>query len=118
MERCADPERAGRWITPEFLDAYEQLFDLGWAQSYETYLDGELVGGLYGIRIHNFFAGESMFHNATDASKVALVHLVDRLNDSGATLLDTQWLTEHLASLGGCEVSRQEYLRLLAAAID
>ena len=118
MERCADPDRSGRWITTEFLDAYEQLFDLGWAQSYETYLDGELVGGLYGVRIHNFFAGESMFHNATDASKVALVHLVDRLNDSGATLLDTQWLTEHLASLGGCEVSRQDYLRLLAAAID
>jgi leucyl/phenylalanyl-tRNA--protein transferase len=118
MERCADPDRTGRWITTEFLDAYEQLFDLGWAQSYETYLDGKLVGGLYGVRINNFFAGESMFHDATDASKVALVHLVDRLNDSGATLLDTQWLTEHLASLGGCEVSRQDYFRLLAAAID
>lgn len=118
MERCADPDRTGRWITTEFLDAYEQLFELGWAQSYETYLDGKLVGGLYGVRINNFFAGESMFHDATDASKVALVHLVDRLNDSGATLLDTQWLTEHLASLGGCTVSRQDYFRLLASAID
>ena len=118
MERCADPDRAGRWITAQFIDAYEQLFDLGWAQSYETYLDGKLVGGLYGVRIDNFFAGESMFHDTPDASKVALVHLVDRLNDSGATLLDTQWLTDHLASLGGHEVSRRDYLRLLAAALD
>jgi leucyl/phenylalanyl-tRNA--protein transferase len=118
MERCADPDRTGRWITAEFVDAYKQLFDLGWAQSYETYLDGKLVGGLYGVRIDNFFAGESMFHDTPDASKVALVHLVDRLNDSGATLLDTQWLTDHLASLGGHEVSRRVYLRLLAAALD
>lgn len=117
MERCADPNRTGRWITTEFLDAYEQLFDLGWAQSYETYLDGQLVGGLYGVRINHFFAGESMFHDATDASKVALVHLVDQLNDSGATLLDTQWLTDHLASLGGYEVSRHDYLRLLTDAL-
>ena len=117
MERCADPDRAGRWITAHFIDAYEQLFDLGWAQSYETYLDGKLVGGLYGVRIDNFFAGESMFHDTPDASKVALVHLVDRLNDSGATLLDTQWLTDHLASLGGHEVSRRDYLCLLAAAL-
>jgi leucyl/phenylalanyl-tRNA--protein transferase len=118
MERCADPDRTGRWITAEFVDAYKQLFDLGWAQSYETYLDGKLVGGLYGVRIDNFFAGESMFHDTTDASKVALVHLVDRLNDSGAILLDTQWLTDHLASLGGREVSRRDYLHLLAAALD
>lgn len=118
MERCADPDRAGRWITAEFIDAYEQLFDLGWAHSFETYLDGKLVGGLYGVQIDNFFAGESMFHDATDASKVALVHLVDQLNDSGATLLDTQWLTDHLASLGGHEVSRRDYLRLLAASVD
>jgi leucyl/phenylalanyl-tRNA--protein transferase len=117
MERCADPDRDGRWITTEFVDAYVRLAELGWAHSVETYLDGELVGGLYGIRINRFFAGESMFHTATDASKVALTHLVDRLNADGAELLDTQWLTPHLESLGGIEVSREDYLTLLAHAV-
>ncbi len=117
MERCADPDRDGRWITTEFVDAYVRLAELGWAHSVETYLDGELVGGLYGIRINRFFAGESMFHTATDASKVALTHLVDRLNADGAELLDTQWLTPHLESLGGIEVSREDYLELLANAV-
>ena len=117
IERCADPDRDGRWITTEFVDAYVRLAELGWAHSVETYLDGELVGGLYGIRINRLFAGESMFHTATDASKVALVHLVERLNASGAELLDTQWVTPHLASLGGIEVSRRHYLELLANAV-
>ncbi len=117
MERCADPGREGRWITTEFIDAYVRLAELGWAHSVETYLDDELVGGLYGISVNRFFAGESMFHTATDASKVALVHLVDALNASGAELLDTQWLTPHLASLGGIEVERPHYLELLARAI-
>lgn len=117
MERCADPDRDGRWITTEFVDAYVRLAELGWAHSVETYLDGELVGGLYGIRINRFFAGESMFHTATDASKVALVHLVGCLNACGAELLDTQWLTPHLASLGGIEVSRERYVQLLADAV-
>jgi leucyl/phenylalanyl-tRNA--protein transferase len=117
MERCADPDRDGRWITTEFVDAYVRLAELGWAHSVETYLDGELVGGLYGIRINRFFAGESMFHTATDASKVALTHLVDRLNADGAELLDTQWLTPHLESLGGIEVTREHYLTLLAHAV-
>jgi leucyl/phenylalanyl-tRNA--protein transferase len=117
MERCADPQRQGRWITPEFVNAYVRLAELGWAHSVETYLDGELVGGLYGVRINGFFAGESMFHDARDASKVALVHLVDHLNATGAVLLDTQWATDHLASLGAIEVSRIDYVRLLAHAI-
>lgn len=118
MERCADPDRQGRWITKEFVDAYVRLADLGWAESVEVSLDGELVGGLYGVRINGFFAGESMFHDVRDASKVALVHLVDHLAACGATLLDTQWQTDHLASLGAIEVSRQDYVQLLAQAIQ
>ena len=117
MEACAAPDRPGRWITPSFVDAYTELFTLGWAHSVETYLDGELVGGLYGVRIGDLFAGESMFHVATDASKVALVHLVECLRDTDAALLDVQWATDHLASLGAVEIPRVEYLRLLAAAV-
>jgi leucyl/phenylalanyl-tRNA--protein transferase len=85
--------------------------------SVETYLDDRLVGGLYGMRIAGLFAGESMFSDATDASKVALVSLVDWLVDSGATLLDVQWTTPHLVSVGAVDVPRQEYLELLADAI-
>lgn len=118
MERCGDPNRAHGWITPSFVDAYEQLFELGWASSVETYRDGELVGGLYGIRIGGLFAGESMFASERDASKVALVALVERLHATGAMLLDVQWATEHLASLGVVEISQAEYLRRLAEAID
>ncbi|NND73960.1 MAG: leucyl/phenylalanyl-tRNA--protein transferase [Ilumatobacter sp.] len=116
IEGCADIGRTGRWITPEFVDAYQRLFELGWAHSVETYRDGELVGGLYGVRINRFFAGESMFHRATDASKVALVALVDQLNETGATMLDIQWRTDHLASLGAIEIDRTQYLRDLALA--
>ena len=95
MVRCADPRRPGGWITPNFVKAYMRLHRLGWAHSVECYDDaGELVGGLYGVRIGDFFAGESMFHTATDASKVALVALVDWLDTTGATLLDVQWMTE------------------------
>lgn len=118
MERCADPQRKGRWITSEFIDAYVRLAELGWAHSIETYLDGELVGGLYGVRINGLFAGESMFHDVSDASKVALVHLVNHLNATGAVLLDTQWVTDHLASLGAIKVSRSDYVRLLSHAIQ
>ncbi len=117
MERCADPGRPGRWITPEFVDAYTRLAELGWTQSVEVRRDGELVGGLYGVRINRFFAGESMFHDARDASKVALVHLVEHLNATDALLLDAQWATDHLASLGAIEVSRRRYAQLLAAAV-
>ena len=117
MEACAAPDRPGRWITGPFVDAYEELFALGWAHTVETYLDGELVGGLYGVRIGGLFAGESMFHRATDASKVALVWLVHRLRESGATLLDVQWTTDHLVSLGAVEVPRSTYLELLGSAL-
>lgn len=118
MRRCADPARDGGWITSEFVDAYSELHRLGWAHSVETYRDGELVGGLYGVRINGLFAGESMFHAAPDASKVALVHLVRRLVATGATLLDVQWTTPHLASLGAIDISRDDYLKLLAKAAE
>ena len=120
MEACGDPRRPGGWINRRFVDAYGRLHDLGWAHSVEV-LDpesGALVGGLYGVRIGGFFAGESMFHRATDASKVALVGLVDLLVEGGAALLDVQWKTDHLATLGAVEVPRAEYRRLLEAAID
>jgi leucyl/phenylalanyl-tRNA--protein transferase len=78
---------------------------------------GDLVGGVYGIRINNFFAGESMFHTETDASKVALLYLVELMQSDGMMLFDTQWLTDHLASLGGIEIPRREYLELLASAV-
>jgi leucyl/phenylalanyl-tRNA--protein transferase len=116
MEECGDPRRSGAWINRSIVDAYDRLHRLGWAHSVETYLDGELVGGLYGVRIDRFFAGESMFHHATDASKVALVHLVDILRAVGVTLLDVQWTTPHLVSLGAVDVPRTTYLELLADA--
>jgi leucyl/phenylalanyl-tRNA---protein transferase len=115
--RCGDPDRPLGWITPAFVDAYERLQLLGWAHSVETYLDGRLVGGLYGVRIGGLFAGESMFSNERDASKVALVALVEHLRATGATLLDVQWRTEHLASLGVVDISRAEYLERLAEAV-
>jgi leucyl/phenylalanyl-tRNA--protein transferase len=117
MERCADPSRDGGWITAEFVAAYTGLHELGWAHSVETYCGGELVGGLYGVRINGFFAGESMFHTVPDASKVALAHLVRWLASTGATLLDVQWTTSHLVSLGAIDVSRDEYMTLLAEAL-
>ncbi len=119
MAACADPSRAGAWINRDFVDAYERLHELGWAHSIEIYEPGTeaLVGGLYGVQIGGLFAGESMFHVATDASKVALVHLVDWLRATGATLLDVQWKTDHLAGLGVIEIPRSEYLELLENAV-
>ena len=118
MEACADPARKGGWINRDFVDAYARLHELGWAHSVETYDEsGRLVGGLYGVRIERLFAGESMFHRATDASKVALVYLVDWLGDVGAELLDVQWTTPHLESLGAIDISRDEYLLRLASAV-
>jgi leucyl/phenylalanyl-tRNA---protein transferase len=115
---CADPRRPGAWITPAFVRAYATLHALGWAHSFEAFDDGgTLVGGLYGVRIGSFFAGEAMFHRARDASKVALVALVEWLAGTGARLLDVQWQTPHLASLGAVAVSRDEYLRRLAGAV-
>ena len=116
---CADPSRSGRWITAEVAAAYGELHRLGWAHSVEAWRDGELVGGLYGVGVGGLFAGESMFSRATDASKVALVGLVDVLGADGdpRRLLDVQWRTDHLATLGVLEVSRSEYLRRLERAL-
>ena len=118
MEACGRPERPQGWITPAFVDAYCELHDLGWAHSIEV-VDGTgaLVGGLYGVKIEGLFAGESMFHDRRDASKVALMALVEVMSGSGMSLLDIQWTTPHLESLGAVDVPREEYLRLLAAAL-
>ena len=108
----------GRWITPRFVEQYCALHALGWAHSVEMFNDdGVLVGGLYGVRIGKFFAGESMFHLERDASKVALMALVDVMRSAKMTLLDAQWHTPHLESLGGVTLSRSDYLARLAAAI-
>ena len=116
---CADPSREGGWIDQDFLAAYSRLHDLGLAHSVETWSDDELVGGLYGVSLGGLFAGESMFHRARDASKVALLGLVGLLDDGQPDrLLDVQWVTPHLASLGVVEVPRSAYLtRLLPAAL-
>jgi leucyl/phenylalanyl-tRNA--protein transferase len=118
IDACADPRRPHGWIDPRIRSAYRALHELGWVHSVETWTpDGELVGGLYGVSIGGLFAGESMFHHQTDASKVALVHLVSLLRDQGASLLDVQWRTDHLATLGVFEVPREDYLERLAVAI-
>ncbi len=121
VRACGDPRRPHGWITPAVRRAYVELHELGWGHSVEVRsVDGELVGGLYGLQLGGLFAGESMFHRATDASKVALVALVDRLGTAGSPgqrLLDVQWSTPHLASLGAVEVPRSTYLRSLADAL-
>ena len=118
MHQCATSHQQGNWITPDFIDAYTTLHQLGHAHSVEVWnSDNQLVGGLYGVRINRLFAGESMFHIERDASKIALMYLVDAMNAAHMTLLDTQWCTDHLASLGCLEVPRHEYLELLMPAI-
>lgn len=119
MIACADPAREGSWIEPAYIAAYTRLHDLRWAHSVETWREGRLVGGLYGVGIGGLFAGESMFHHETDASKVALVALVERLRAAGPSgrLLDVQWQTSHLASLGVVEIEREVYLERLARAV-
>lgn len=116
---CADPSRSGGWIDEEIVAAYTELHELGWAHSVECWRDGELAGGLYGVAIGGLFAGESMFTRVRDASKVALMALVGLLSDEYADLrlLDTQWRTPHLATLGVQEIPRQEYLRRLEEAL-
>jgi leucyl/phenylalanyl-tRNA--protein transferase len=118
LEACGDRRRPGAWINRDIKRAYLHLHRLGWVHSVETWTPaGELVGGLYGVSLGGLFAGESMFHHQTDASKVALVALVELLRAGGASLLDAQWLTPHLASLGAVEVSRARYQELLAEAL-
>ena len=118
-DACADPARPQGWIDADIRAAYLRLHELGWAHSVEAWRDGRLVGGLYGVGIGGLFAGESMFHRERDASKVALVALVEGLRASYPTerLLDVQWSTPHLASLGVVELSREEYLRRLSRAL-
>ncbi len=119
---CADPRRPHGWIDKKFVAAYCELHELGWAHSVETWQSDDggrdaLVGGLYGVCIGGLFAAESKFHRVRDASKVALVALVDLLQDGGGVLLDVQWTTPHLESLGAVDVPRARYLELLADAI-
>jgi len=117
---CAAPrrDRDRTWISERIRRLYGELFDLGQCHTVETYRAGRLVGGLYGVRLGAAFFGESMFHRERDASKVALVHLVARLKRGGFRLLDTQFVTQHLAQFGAVEVPRREYKRLLAAALE
>ncbi len=114
---CADPARPHGWITPGIAEAYVELHRLGHAHSIEVWESGRLVGGLYGVNIGGLFAGESMFHRMADASKVALVRLVEIMATTSDPLIDTQWQTDHLASLGGIEISREDYLDRLDHAI-
>ncbi|OUZ12594.1 leucyl/phenylalanyl-tRNA--protein transferase [Aeromicrobium sp. PE09-221] len=110
---CADPRRPGAWIAPSIARAYQRLHELGWAHSIEVRDDdGALVGGLYGVAVGHLFAGESMFHRARDASKVALVRLVELLESQAGSdyLVDTQWQTPHLATLGVSTMTREAYL--------
>jgi leucyl/phenylalanyl-tRNA--protein transferase len=116
---CAEP-KAGRsrtWINDRIRTLYGKLYDRGHCHTVEVYQDGHLVGGLYGVSLGGAFFGESMFHRVRDASKVALVHLVARLRSGGFKLLDTQFITEHLKLFGAIEIGRDDYHKLLEAAL-
>lgn len=122
MKGCADPKRPHGWIDRSFVKAYTELHELGWAHSVETWQVDDagrdaLVGGLYGVAIGGLFAAESKFHRVRDASKVAVVALVDLMHSGGGQLLDVQWTTDHLRTLGAIDVPREEYLALVADAI-
>jgi len=120
LAACADPSREGRWITPEIIHAYTELHALGWAHSIETWRDGELVGGLYGLAVGGLFAGESMFHRATDASKAAVLAMAGFVFADGdpRRMIDVQWATDHLRTLGVVSIPRANYLERLDAALD
>ncbi|HSI94710.1 MAG: leucyl/phenylalanyl-tRNA--protein transferase [Methylophilaceae bacterium] len=121
MLACAStprPEQDGSWIVPEILDGYCDLHALGYAHSIETWMEGKLVGGLYGVAIGRMFYGESMFHRATDASKLAFVHLVRHLKQQGYGMIDCQMHTPHLASLGAREIPRDEFARRLTELVN
>jgi leucyl/phenylalanyl-tRNA--protein transferase len=120
IRACAEVPRSGAsstWISPQLLEAYEQLAQAGHAHSVECWQEGRLVGGVYGVSVGGFFAGESMFHRADDASKVALVHLDRHLARRGFTLLDCQMVTSVTRSLGAIEIPRADYLDRLARAV-
>jgi len=119
MHACAEIPREHGWINDEFIDTYCALHELGWTHSVEAWnSDGDLVGGLYGIEVGGLFAGESMFHLERDASKAALVGLVDALSLGSGRLLDVQWATDHLVTLGAVEIRRDTYLDLLDSALE
>lgn len=115
IRACA--ARKETWISEEIIQSYVELHRLGFAHSVECWKDQKLVGGLYGVAIRGAFFGESMFSRTRDASKIALVYLVDRLNSRGFDLLDTQYVTPHLARFGAKEIAREEYLRRLEKAL-
>jgi len=115
MRDCANREET--WISDEIVKVYTELHRAGFAHSVESFLDGERVGGLYGVALGGAFMGESMFSKATDASKVALVHLVERLKERGFILLDTQFMTDHLATFGAVTISLEEYRERLDTAL-
>ena len=116
IKACAT--REDTWINLEIIESYSRLYELGCAHSVEAWKEGRLAGGLYGVAVGGAFFGESMFHHVTDASKIALVTLVEHLRARNFTLLDTQWLTPHLQQFGGIEISRHHYLRLLRRAAE
>jgi len=121
MTQCGTVKREdqnGSWITSSMIDAYSALHDLGHAHSIETYLDGKLVGGLYGVAIGSIFYGESMFSLHNDASKVALAHLVNHLKDNGFEIIDCQMNTGHLSSLGARQIKRDEFLNIVSSGIQ
>ncbi|MBT8240709.1 MAG: leucyl/phenylalanyl-tRNA--protein transferase [Acidimicrobiales bacterium] len=119
VDACADPGRPQGWIDQQMKDAYRRLHEAGFAHSIEVRsAAGELIGGLFGVGFDRFFAGESMFHHETDASKGALVATCDYLRNARVVLFDVQWLTPHLESMGAIEVPRTEYLRRLAEAVS
>jgi len=114
---CADRPGDGNWITPDMLAAYETLHRLGYAHSVETWRDGILAGGIYGVAINGFFAGESMFSRVSDASKVALAFLMEHLQSRGFLLFDIQFLNPHTQRMGATEIPRDDYLRRLGQAL-
>ena len=116
MEACADRDET--WINDEFLEVYGELHAEGDAHSVEVWLEGKLVGGAYGVHLRGGFFAESMFYRATDASKVALFHLIERLREKGFALLEVQFMTPHLRSLGAAEVAADDYVLMLEQALD
>ena len=118
MTGCGDARAEGTWITADVLATYAELHALGWAHSVDVWAEGQLAGGLYGLAVGSLFAGESMFHLRTGASKVAFVAVVERLRERGFTLFDVQVMSPHLATLGCIEIPRSEYLRRVEAAIE
>lgn len=116
MRGCA--ARESTWIDQTIFDSYVQLHELGFAHSVEAWRNGELVGGLYGVALRGLFCGESMFSRETDASKICLVHLVERLRRGGFVVLDTQWTTPHLRTFGAVDIPRESYLDLLEEALE